>query len=350
MIDGPNRATAPPTPRIGPWRYGLIAAGWLMVIAYGSVTPLRFDPAAHRHAMHDVLTSPAWVRYDDRGVSRLGVPAWASDFALNAVLYFPLGMFGRLMLEASRGRRQRRQVVPVTLAGLAICWLLESAQHLTLDRVASLQDVLFNTFGCSIGAAVAPRTRDGLRRAIFLAYCAVSYPVHQLRQWLRRTQQRRMIRGALVLVTAAAWVAFGAMLGPTVMRGQALQAMPFADQFAKPYDEAVLLVLGIMLPYALWTWLASAGGPAGMRGRTGRIAAVAAVVMGATLMGTMHELAAFVRRGVTMDVTEPLLAAVAAGLALAIRPLVDRVIRRCSRRRSPAPVAVDRRRVPFSYV
>jgi VanZ family protein len=82
---------------------------------------------------------------------RLSIP----DVAQNTLLYFPFGILG--FWAGAGARLTLRRVAVVTGYALALSVIVEALQLCTVDRVASVADVLTNTVGAGLGAVAAWR-------------------------------------------------------------------------------------------------------------------------------------------------------------------------------------------------
>ncbi|ANJ26278.1 VanZ family protein [Agromyces aureus] len=125
---------------------------------------LAVAATAYAAALAVVLFWPAhidgdggFIRFDPllRALAAFGIPAWASyafvEFAFNAVLFVPLGM----LLAAASQRSAVRRIAVAVVAGLVVSCLAELVQHVFLPgRTTDLRDVLANTLGAGLGAAV----------------------------------------------------------------------------------------------------------------------------------------------------------------------------------------------------
>lgn len=74
----------------------------------------------------------------------------AGDIARNVALYVPFGIFGMLAL----GLNDLRGVVRVTVIAVLFSFLVEALQLYTVDRVASLTDIVSAAVGTASGSAV----------------------------------------------------------------------------------------------------------------------------------------------------------------------------------------------------
>ena len=120
---------------------------WLLYalfIVYGATIPFHFsgDRGAIRQRVLNLSLDPL-VSPDTGG--QLSAP----DVVQNTLLFVPFGALG--MLGARTGGRLRR-LAAVTLLGLGFSTAVEAAQLLTVDRTASVADVVANTVGTIAGA------------------------------------------------------------------------------------------------------------------------------------------------------------------------------------------------------
>lgn len=125
-----------PSP-LGPRRGALVAAvlAVVVVVAYGSLFPFRFDAAGLDAWRTGALLG--WQR-PSRG-----------DLVANLILYAPLGaLLARLFLGASRAVAALLAIV----AGTALSLAIETLQAFAPDRTSSLVDVALNATSTALGA------------------------------------------------------------------------------------------------------------------------------------------------------------------------------------------------------
>ena len=72
------------------------------------------------------------------------------DVARNVALYVPFGMFGMLAL----GRSDLRGLARITIVAMIFSLANEALQLYTVDRVASLTDIVSAAVGTSMGASI----------------------------------------------------------------------------------------------------------------------------------------------------------------------------------------------------
>lgn len=136
---------------------GAALAGYVvaLVLVLGWPTPVdaRFDGTLFRLLgwLHDAGL-PRWIGYDQ------------VEFTANIVLFVPVGLLLALELR-------RRPWWAAALAGFGLSVLAELAQYLLRpDRFATALDVVANTTGAVVGAAIAVmltrRTKPGPRERI----------------------------------------------------------------------------------------------------------------------------------------------------------------------------------------
>ena len=90
-----------------------------------------------------------WATYEPR----LWAPTLVNpvDIARNVALYVPFGIFGMLALR----RNDLKGAVRVTVIAMLFSFLNEALQLYTVDRVASLTDIVSAAVGTASGSAVA---------------------------------------------------------------------------------------------------------------------------------------------------------------------------------------------------
>lgn len=124
---------------------GSRTAGWLLavvgfLIIYGSLYPFHFA-GIDADGPLDVLRKLPWAR------------TTRSDIAANIVLYLPLGACLGWLLAGRRGAAFA--LVASLAAGALLSSTIEILQLFETRRVASLQDIAYNTLGTFLGAAFA---------------------------------------------------------------------------------------------------------------------------------------------------------------------------------------------------
>ena len=139
---------------------------WLLLtlfIVYGGTIPFRFT--ANQVLVREKLSR---VTLDVRISPDTGRRISRSDFVQNVLLFVPFGVLGVLADRRTAGSRGARMAV-VTGFALILAATIECLQLFTVDRTASLNDVLANTAGALLGAVAvtawrptSTRTRNGL--------------------------------------------------------------------------------------------------------------------------------------------------------------------------------------------
>lgn len=76
-----------------------------------------------------------------------------SDVALNILIYVPFGVFGFLSMRGGYRRHWLRLVARVGLLGVLFSASNEAFQLYTIDRVASLTDIVSAAIGALAGGA-----------------------------------------------------------------------------------------------------------------------------------------------------------------------------------------------------
>lgn len=119
--------------RFAPWLLLAVIA----LIAYGSLYPFRFEPAAVRGGLLQAIQELTWAR------------AGRGDRVSNVLLYLPLGFCVYLWLSARLGF-VRTTLVALAL-GFSVSFSIEIAQAYLSPRVPSLKDLVLNVLGTSLG-------------------------------------------------------------------------------------------------------------------------------------------------------------------------------------------------------
>jgi hypothetical protein len=316
----PDAITEQPLLWRRPWwgRPGVAAAIWAGMVAYGSLMPFHVDMS---HA----------------GVSMLALSPAVSppeDVMLNLALYVPLGVLLRLTWGGWW---------PAALAVVALSYSLECVQSLMPYRVAAWQDVAANAIPAIIVAALTPWLVRGFNIVAFACYRHGGWVECSLRGLRGRTWLVCAIVAATALPIGFWTAAVMSPVRPT--SASAANWMPFADHFARSYDKAVYFLARSMLLYGS---LAVVLGVAMMRRYQRRPLLWVALAVG--LIACQQEY----RRHQAMpqtraDVTEPILAMMAAAIVFTMAWLFIHAVRHACRRRHPVPVVHDRRRKSHDY-
>jgi VanZ family protein len=223
---------------------------WLLFtlfIVYGGTIPFHFagDTRAILDKLRSLPLNPL-VSPDTGG--RLSIP----DVVQNVLLFVPFGVLGFLAGRQARAAgpgAPLRRIAVVTALGAALSITVESLQMLTSDRVASLGDVMADTAGTCLGAAVAWQFR-----ALFLA------GLRRLRaEGLADVPELRPFAIATAVLAIAAWQPFDVTLevGTVASKVRALQTDLW--QFAGLRDEGTSLMINFLFASTLASYLSSLG-------------------------------------------------------------------------------------------
>ena len=128
-------------PRRRTW-FATLTAAVVLAILYLCLAPFRFS-----------------IRHGNINAVGALVGSWAKppdpvDFALNIVLYVPLGAFCTLA-SPPRLRRPWRRVALVTGGGALLSVAVELTQYFDRSRYTTATDVYANTLGTFLGAAAS---------------------------------------------------------------------------------------------------------------------------------------------------------------------------------------------------
>lgn len=107
--------------------------------------------------------APGWATATLGFLQGLGIPITLPvlEALANVVMFGPFGVLGVPLLRGATARRRgaplgvRRTVGVVTLAGCALSVAIELTQNVLPGRVPTVQDVVMNTAGALLGAALA---------------------------------------------------------------------------------------------------------------------------------------------------------------------------------------------------
>lgn len=322
-----------------------LTAVWWSALVYGSLLPWRFDltrmgnpSEGWGNTLIDLLATPRWLP-QETGFSSLGVSHWASDLALNIALYLPLGIVLRFAVRPI-DRKPWVQVMAAIFAVLGTSWLLECAQGLLPDRVASLNDIVANVGAGALGVLIAKPLVAGLRRVVFGLYRRNAHRLWIARDWLVAQRQRPAMLFGMVAINALllwAWV------GASGIAGEGWR-LPFAGHFERSYDVAAWWVGRSLLVYCLIGALLSL-----MLVRDGARRGLGAVVLLSAGLAAVAQIVTAATGEAALDVTEPLLATSAIGLLFVTVFLLMHAVRCSCRRKRKMPVEHDRRQRAHDY-
>ncbi len=355
QAEGVSLSTEPALWRRPGWlRAPLLALMWAVLVVYGSLLPWGLDLGGAVDRAGGVwpaaaawITSPAWLA-PVTGRSSLGVATWVSDLVVNLLLYAPLGVLLRLTVSRLTGR-QVLQAVAATAALASMSWLIESTQSLMPGRYASLQDVLANSAGGFIGVVVAHRVNTLWRASAFALYRWTAHPLYKIDRFIGKRRRRPVVMFAALAVNAGLigwWYTLTQVQGGVaqVPGAGGINLVPFGTYFDRSYDVSAMLLGRSMIVYCLAGALLTL--PM-MRGRTRR--ALGWVVLAVSLTAAGVEAIKLTGGGARADVTEPMIAMIAAGLVLTSAFMLVHACRCSCRRSSELHVGVDRRRRRHDY-
>ncbi len=342
--------------RPGWLRAPLLALAWTVLVIYGSLIPWNFNLniAGSGGIVPAIITwiaSPTWVPAVTE-TSSYGIPNWASDLGLNLLLYGPLGVLLRLAMSRLTGR-QIVQIICATTAVASLSWAIESTQSLIPGRYASIQDVLANTLGGSIGVLLGHQINRLWRAGAFTLFRWTASPMGALHHRIHTHKTRPAVMFIAITINAAliaVWYTLSATSTNGVHGETAVYLVPFQQYFSRSYDVAAVLLGQSMIVYCLAgaVWMLTL-----MRGHTRK--ALGWVVLTAALTAAVVEGLKLLRPGGSSgagpgaDVTEPLIALIAGGLVLTAAFMLVHACRSACRRLEALPVAHDRRRRGHDY-
>lgn len=335
--------------------YVLLAAAWMGFVAYGSLVPFDFkapwppDAGAFSLAIYWLylaITSPKWWDHATIDLmNNLGESSIWGDYAMNLMLYLPIGAMLRLRL-LRMGRPTWRQIAEPALMVLAICWAIECMQGMIASRLASYNDIAVNTAGGLIGALVSRRAAMVIRQTVFFLYCLVAHWMHDFRGFVGRQREKPVMLVVVTVLNIALFALWWKLrLMPVKAAGKRpINWLPFHDQFSYPYEVAVEHLGRMMILYMLVGMLLSLQFLS-FRRRSG----VGVMVLVVAVLAAFHEVLGMFRAGQRADVTQPIVATMAVAVIAYLSYMLVRSVRSCCRRREEVPVAVERRRRPHNY-
>jgi VanZ family protein len=213
---------------------GVRSARWLLAIVlflilYGSLFPFRFEGAGPA-SVAELLARLPWAR------------TTRSDIAANVLLYLPFGACLAWMLAPRLGG-----ALALTLAialGALLATTVEVLQMYEVRRISSLADIVYNTAGSAIGAALA----------LALRAAGTSLRRHPLDQVLAHP-----IAAALVLL----WIGFRLVpFSPIAKPAQWLASAEalWRGSWWQPWDTLRWLVPWLVVGHAVSTLSRSGAG------------------------------------------------------------------------------------------
>ena len=208
-------------------------------IVYGTTMPFRF--AADERMVQEKL---ARLSLNPFVSAETGRRVSLTDTAQNVMLFVPFGVLGAMALRTPV-RHTAVRVALATSAGAALSVAVETAQLFTVDRVASISDVVTNTTGTLLGATVAEQARRWSHLALHrLVRAGVVEPM---------TFYPAMIATAVVAV--AAWQPFDVTLDVSSV-GRSVRALWRDPWQVGPFrDEGAAIIHYALFAVAICAWL-----------------------------------------------------------------------------------------------
>lgn len=153
------------------WPVTLVWIGFVLLVTYGSLFPFDF----HMREL-DEQTILSFIASCCSRFSR-------GDAVGNVVLFLPIGFFG--VLTHRPGRSAGYRLVSVGAVGVILALALQVAQFYLPERVPSVQDAIWNTFGTFAGAVTALWLGRRLGRGVALRNLSGSLaPLALIGAWL----------------------------------------------------------------------------------------------------------------------------------------------------------------------
>lgn len=251
--------------------------------------PPRGIRIRREHLTRSWYAAPAWallsvfIVYGSAGTwDPAGRGIWAPiqislpDVAQNVLLFLPFGVFGLLSLR-NRNHAGLASVAEITVLAALFSLLVEVLQLYTIERTASVTDVVASIAGACIGALAAENVASSIDRAVELARTSGLLDAAEL----------PAVLALVVAMTFLAWVPFDVTLDVSTLseRTRAVRQNPWQA-------ESGTVLASQALRYALLAVMLSACMPrlGTMRviliGAGGTIATVVALGAGQLAMGS----------------------------------------------------------------
>jgi len=123
-------------------------------IVYGTLIP--FDFCFNENSIASRVADIQWVPF----TANEGHRSSLSDVIQNVMLFIPWGMLGFF----AYAKRSWADVLKIVSMGMLLSSTVELLQLLTVDRISSVTDIITNTTGSFIGAAIALKTHGSVLR------------------------------------------------------------------------------------------------------------------------------------------------------------------------------------------
>jgi glycopeptide antibiotics resistance protein len=199
------------------YKSAALAAGFLVIILYGSLYPFEFfrNPQPGGPVYNLLVT---WHS-----------PSGLGELIANTMLYVPFGFF---LVQCLRRLPLSARVAAITLAGLALCTSMELLQFYDRSRAQEMTDIYSNTAGAFLGALAGSYQPRRVRLpvvgwmhwrpfALLMAACWLghrlfpylpSFDVHKYRSAVESLFGGPEFSWLAFLQQTAAWLALAALL------------------------------------------------------------------------------------------------------------------------------------------
>ncbi|QQE11016.1 VanZ family protein [Planctomycetota bacterium] len=327
-------------------RRWMLAVACGLLVAYGSLIPFEFEAFK---GWFEFICSPSWQQMS-WSRSSLGVPAWVSDWAVNVLLYVPLGLLLRLSFNGKWRKRWIALVVPSLLV-IGQSYLTECVQSLSHDRVASLNDVIANGLGGILAIIAAIRVNALRIHITFYLYIRSARTKNALTNHLPTLRIHPtymfglLIILILVLLAVHVYVSdFSQLALHLSTNNYHINRLPFYEHFVRSYDVAATLLGSSALIYAMVGALIFI-----LIRYKGIDQHARMTLILVTLLACLIEVMLGVTSNMMIDVTEPIVAFGAVATILGLIHYANRSIQVSCRRKQQVPVAFDRRKRAHDY-
>lgn len=156
-MEGPCPSRGPPRgPRRPPYADAMRLLTWTFAAYLAAVLVVTLWPSPQS------TDAPGWATATLDFLQGLGIPITLPvlEALANVVMFGPFGVLGVPLLRGATARRRGaplgvwRAAGVVTVAGCALSVAIELTQNLLPGRVPTVQDVVMNTAGALLGAAL----------------------------------------------------------------------------------------------------------------------------------------------------------------------------------------------------
>ncbi len=210
---------------------------FIFFIIYGTLIPFNLSPDKGSFAAN--VSNINWIPFIDSDGSRASIP----DMVQNILFFIPFGFLGVFSIKYDS---KIRHIIKLTLLGSIVSGFVEVLQLFTNDRTSSITDILTNSAGAFIGAALA-----------FLLLGTYSKFIHiEQIQKFRNDKYFYLVLITSIIVAIGALQPFDFTLDVGVVGSQIKYLIKNPVEFNSVFsDEAVVFIRLFFLGYVCSLWL-----------------------------------------------------------------------------------------------